>query len=192
LSALREAAQECEGCRLYLEATQTVFGEGPKGARVVLVGEQPGDAEDRAGRPFVGPAGKLLDKALRLVARLLGGDWKGTLSGGRVVGMRVARTRGMATGKKSSGKKKSGSRRYGKKAGKKVQRSMREMESGKLRSGRSGKKVTNRKQAIAIGLSEARREGAKVPSRKKSSKKSKGRKKSGSRWQVQARARASS
>jgi hypothetical protein len=71
----------------------------------------------------------------------------------------------MATRKKQS------SRRYGKKAGKKVQRSMEEMKSGKLRSGRSGKKVTSRKQAIAIGLSEARRGGAKVPSRKKASKK---------------------
>ena len=72
----------------------------------------------------------------------------------------------MATSKK-------GTRRYGKKAGKKVERSMHEMKSGKLRSGRSGKKVTSRKQAIAIGLSEARRAGARVPkkSAKKSSKK---------------------
>ncbi|HVY25157.1 MAG TPA: DUF6496 domain-containing protein [Polyangiaceae bacterium] len=71
--------------------------------------------------------------------------------------------------KKSSGKKKS-SRRYGKKAGKKVQRSMSEMKSGTLRSGRSKKKVKSRKQAIAIGLSEARREGAKVPSKASSKK----------------------
>jgi uracil-DNA glycosylase len=64
LPALREAAKGCEGCDLYLAATQTVFGEGPKGARVVFVGEQPGDAEDRQGRPFVGPAGGVFDKAL--------------------------------------------------------------------------------------------------------------------------------
>jgi DNA polymerase len=64
LPALRAAASGCEGCDLYLAATQTVFGEGPKGARVVFVGEQPGDAEDRAGRPFVGPAGKVFDRAL--------------------------------------------------------------------------------------------------------------------------------
>ena len=64
LPALREAASSCEGCDLYLAATQTVFGEGPKSARVVFVGEQPGDAEDLAGRPFVGPAGKLFDRAL--------------------------------------------------------------------------------------------------------------------------------
>src|SRR3982751_5482670 len=64
LPTLREAAKECEGCDLYLAATQTVFGEGPKGARVVFVGEQPGDAEDREGRPFVGPAGRIFDQAL--------------------------------------------------------------------------------------------------------------------------------
>jgi hypothetical protein len=63
--------------------------------------------------------------------------------------------------------------KYGKKAGKKVERAMRERKEGKLRSGRSGKKVTSRKQAIAIGLSEARREGAKVPRKKSSSKKKK-------------------
>jgi hypothetical protein len=70
--------------------------------------------------------------------------------------------------------RKKGTRRYGKKAGKKVERSMREMKSGTLRSGRSRKKVKSRKQAIAIGLSEARSAGAKVPKRsaKKSSKKS--------------------
>jgi uncharacterized protein DUF6496 len=61
--------------------------------------------------------------------------------------------------------------KYGKKAGKKVERAMRERKKGTLRSGRSGKKVTSRKQAIAIGLSEARREGAKVPKKKGSSKK---------------------
>jgi uracil-DNA glycosylase len=64
LPALREAAKGCEGCDLYLAATQTVFGEGPTSARVVFVGEQPGDAEDRQGRPFVGPAGGVFDKAL--------------------------------------------------------------------------------------------------------------------------------
>jgi uracil-DNA glycosylase family protein len=64
LASLRQAAQNCRGCALYLRATQTVFGEGPGTARVVVVGEQPGDVEDVAGRPFVGPAGRLLDKAL--------------------------------------------------------------------------------------------------------------------------------
>lgn len=64
LESLRAAARSCEGCELYKDATQTVFGEGPKNASVVLVGEQPGDMEDREGLPFVGPAGRLLDKAL--------------------------------------------------------------------------------------------------------------------------------
>lgn len=64
LSHLREAADSCRGCALYRNATQTVFGEGPATAQVVLVGEQPGDQEDMAGRPFVGPAGQLLDRAL--------------------------------------------------------------------------------------------------------------------------------
>jgi len=64
LPTLREAARDCEGCDLYLAATQTVFGEGPRSARVVFVGEQPGDAEDREGRPFVGPAGRVFDQAL--------------------------------------------------------------------------------------------------------------------------------
>lgn len=64
LDELREAAEHCTGCDLYQNATQTVFGEGPDDAPVMLVGEQPGDAEDRAGHPFVGPAGRLLDKAL--------------------------------------------------------------------------------------------------------------------------------
>jgi DNA polymerase len=64
LAKLRRAAQECRGCPLYLDATQTVFGSGPRTARVVLVGEQPGDQEDRAGEPFVGPAGRVLDSAL--------------------------------------------------------------------------------------------------------------------------------
>ena len=64
LRVLREAVQKCRGCDLYRYATQAVFGEGPIKARIALVGEQPGDEEDRQGRPFVGPAGKLLDKAL--------------------------------------------------------------------------------------------------------------------------------
>ena len=64
LPKLREAAAHCEGCDLYLHATQTVFGEGSTGARIVFVGEQPGDQEDRQGRPFVGPAGRVLDRAL--------------------------------------------------------------------------------------------------------------------------------
>ncbi len=58
------AAKGCTACPLYKHATQTVFGEGPKSARMMLVGEQPGDQEDVAGKPFVGPAGKLLDRAL--------------------------------------------------------------------------------------------------------------------------------
>lgn len=61
---LRAAAAECTACHLYLNATQTVFGEGPARAQIMLVGEQPGDAEDLAGHPFVGPAGKLLDRCL--------------------------------------------------------------------------------------------------------------------------------
>ena len=64
LSALRSAAQECRGCELYADATQVVLGDGPAGAALVLVGEQPGDKEDLAGEPFVGPAGRLLDEAL--------------------------------------------------------------------------------------------------------------------------------
>ncbi|MGV9288645.1 UdgX family uracil-DNA binding protein [Streptomyces sp. NPDC003719] len=63
-TALREAAAGCRGCPLHRDATQTVFGAGRADARVMLVGEQPGDQEDREGRPFVGPAGKLLDRAL--------------------------------------------------------------------------------------------------------------------------------
>ncbi|GGW33180.1 UdgX family uracil-DNA binding protein [Streptomyces caelestis] len=64
LAALRRAAAECRGCPLHRDATQTVFGAGDKDARVMLVGEQPGDQEDRQGKPFVGPAGRLLDRAL--------------------------------------------------------------------------------------------------------------------------------
>ena len=61
---LREAAADCRGCPLYGPATQTVFGEGPARARMMLIGEMPGDREDRAGQPFVGPAGRELDAAL--------------------------------------------------------------------------------------------------------------------------------
>lgn len=64
LSGLREAARGCQGCELWEPATQTVFGIGPETARIVFVGEQPGDQEDRRGEPFVGPAGRLLDRAL--------------------------------------------------------------------------------------------------------------------------------
>ena len=64
LRTLRQAAARCRGCRLWAVGTQTVFGEGPARARVLIVGEQPGDQEDREGRPFVGPAGRLLDEAL--------------------------------------------------------------------------------------------------------------------------------
>jgi uracil-DNA glycosylase family protein len=64
LKALREAAAGCRGCHLWRGATQAVFGEGLKRSRLVLVGEQPGDREDRAGKPFVGPAGRELDRAL--------------------------------------------------------------------------------------------------------------------------------
>jgi DNA polymerase len=64
LTALREAAAGCRGCHLWQVGTQTVFGEGARDAEVMFVGEQPGDYEDRAGRPFVGPAGKLFDEAL--------------------------------------------------------------------------------------------------------------------------------
>ncbi|MDQ4096483.1 MAG: UdgX family uracil-DNA binding protein [Actinomycetota bacterium] len=66
LPSLREAASGCRGCELWEKATQTVFGEGSPGSRLMLVGEQPGDAEDRAGHPFVGPAGRVLDEALAL------------------------------------------------------------------------------------------------------------------------------
>ena len=64
LKAVREAAAGCRGCHLYEHATQTVFGEGPRSASIMLVGEMPGDREDREGHPFVGPAGRELDRAL--------------------------------------------------------------------------------------------------------------------------------
>src|SRR5438105_11330598 len=63
-SQLRDAANDCTACHLYKTATQTVFGEGPKKAPIMLVGEQPGDYEDVAGKPFVGPAGKIMNRAL--------------------------------------------------------------------------------------------------------------------------------
>jgi uracil-DNA glycosylase family protein len=64
LPVLREAVQTCRGCDLYAHATQAVFGEGPESASIVMIGEQPGDEEDRQGKPFVGPAGRILDRAL--------------------------------------------------------------------------------------------------------------------------------
>src|SRR3982074_3262365 len=65
LHELREGAAECTACPLYRNATQTVFGEGPDRAAIMFVGEQPGDSEDLAGHPFVGPAGKLLDRCIK-------------------------------------------------------------------------------------------------------------------------------
>lgn len=67
LSALQRASKECQGCDLWRNATQTVFGEGPPHPDVVFVGEQPGDKEDVAGQPFVGPAGRVLDEGLAAV-----------------------------------------------------------------------------------------------------------------------------
>ncbi len=64
LTEVLAASRECTACHLYKRATQTVFGEGPRGAPIMLVGEQPGDYEDVAGKPFVGPAGKIMDRAL--------------------------------------------------------------------------------------------------------------------------------
>jgi uracil-DNA glycosylase family protein len=64
LQTLREEASRCRACHLWKDATQTVFGDGPQHAQVMLVGEQPGDKEDIAGKPFVGPAGQILDRAL--------------------------------------------------------------------------------------------------------------------------------
>src|SRR5580704_5068880 len=66
LASLSKAAEECHGCDLYQRATQVVFGEGPSHAAIFLVGEQPGDREDQQGKPFVGPAGQLLDKCLEM------------------------------------------------------------------------------------------------------------------------------
>ena len=64
ISSVRDAARDCQACDLYKRGTQTVFGEGTRHAELMLIGEQPGDAEDLAGKPFVGPAGRVLDKAL--------------------------------------------------------------------------------------------------------------------------------
>lgn len=72
LSSLRKAAEYCKGCHLYQHATQTVFGEGRKSARVMIVGEIPGEKEDEMGKPFVGPAGKLLRQTIETV----GIDWE--------------------------------------------------------------------------------------------------------------------
>ena len=98
LPVLRDAVQRCQGCGLYAFATQAVFGEGPRNADVMLVGEQPGDKEDVAGAPFVGPAGQLLDRALvaagidrakvyvtNIVKHF---KWKRTLAAGRAPGKR--------------------------------------------------------------------------------------------------------
>ncbi len=65
LARLSAAAKRCKGCDLYAHATQTVFGSGNASAALVVVGEQPGDEEDRAGKPFVGPAGRMLDDLMR-------------------------------------------------------------------------------------------------------------------------------
>jgi uracil-DNA glycosylase family protein len=65
LSALRSAARDCQACDLWKTGTQTVFGEGPSKPEIIFVGEQPGDQEDRSGHPFVGPAGRLLNEAMR-------------------------------------------------------------------------------------------------------------------------------
>jgi DNA polymerase len=65
ITELSKAVHDCRGCDLYADATQAVFGEGPADATVVVVGEVPGDQEDKQGHPFVGPAGKLLDRALK-------------------------------------------------------------------------------------------------------------------------------
>jgi uracil-DNA glycosylase family protein len=64
LTSIREASKDCKGCELWKIGTQTIFGEGKKHSKVVLIGEQPGDQEDQTGRPFVGPAGRLLNNAL--------------------------------------------------------------------------------------------------------------------------------
>src|SRR5439155_25732765 len=64
MTSLREAARKCQGCPLFQNATQTVFGQGERSARVLFVGEQPGNDEDIQGKPFVGPAGRILDQAL--------------------------------------------------------------------------------------------------------------------------------
>ena len=74
LKTVAKEAASCTLCPLYRNATQTVFGEGAARARIMLVGEQPGDQEDQAGHPFVGPAGKLLDRALEQAGRFVAED----------------------------------------------------------------------------------------------------------------------
>jgi uracil-DNA glycosylase len=69
LEVLRKEAATCRACPLWKNATQTVFGEGPPHAKIMLIGEQPGDKEDLAGHPFIGPAGQLLDRALEEARR---------------------------------------------------------------------------------------------------------------------------
>ena len=98
LPVLRDAVQRCQGCGLYAFATQAVFGEGPRDAELMLVGEQPGDKEDIAGEPFVGPAGLLLDRAMQAagidrsktyVTNIVKHfKWKRTLASGRAPGKR--------------------------------------------------------------------------------------------------------
>jgi DNA polymerase len=100
LRALREAAQECRGCELYRDATQAVVGDGRLSAPLVAVGEQPGDREDRAGEPFVGPAGRLLDEALE-AAGLAPGEVFGTNA---VKHFRFSGTRGKQRIHKSPGR----------------------------------------------------------------------------------------
>lgn len=75
IPAMAKAVHECRGCDLYREATQAVFGDGARDAALVLVGEQPGDVEDREGEPFVGPAGRVLDEALDEVGLARGDVW---------------------------------------------------------------------------------------------------------------------
>ena len=98
LATVARAARTCQGCDLHERATQTVFGQGAAKAEVVLIGEQPGDAEDRAGAPFVGPAGKLLDRALADAGRLAG---RGPGRGLRRAGQRSVRGRSSTAGRPS-------------------------------------------------------------------------------------------
>ena len=72
IPALRAEAANCRACPLWKDATQTVFGEGPQNAQIMLVGEQPGDKEDLAGKPFVGPAGQMLDRGKTFQIRFAG------------------------------------------------------------------------------------------------------------------------
>ncbi len=74
LEALRDSASRCRGCDRYKDATQTVFGQGLTDAELVLIGEQPGEVEDRKGEPSVGPAGRILDQALESTPQLTAGS----------------------------------------------------------------------------------------------------------------------